>query len=137
MMMKAAKKSRVLGLVLLAVFWSGCSTWQPAFPPGVIPIEEAENEKSLIYPGAFVRINLESGPTIKGTVARVDDQALYLDQSGNYGYEELRIGWIEVASIEVQKPTGTSNVLLITTGVVLGLGMVVLIGLSNTHWPSD
>ncbi len=137
MMRKAAKKSRPIALVLLAVFWSGCSTWQPAFPPGQIPLEQEESPQNSVFSGAFVRINLESGQTIKGTVARTDTEAVYLDKSGNYGYEELRIGWEEIVSVETQKPTGISNVLLITTGVVAGLAMVVLIGLSNMNWPSN
>ncbi len=133
-MMKTAKQSRPIALILLAAFLSGCSTWQPAFPPGDIPREQTDNSHNEIHRGAVVRIKLVSGQTLKGTVARTDREAVYLDKSGNYGYEELRIGWEEMASMEVQKPTGISNVLLITTGVVAGLAMVVLIGMSNMNW---
>nr|MEE4268108.1 hypothetical protein [Candidatus Krumholzibacteria bacterium] len=133
-MMKTARQSRLLAMILLATFLSGCSTWQPAFPPGDIPLDQTENSHNEIHRGAIVRIKLVSGQTIKGTVARTDSEAVYLDKSGNYGYEELRIDWEEMASMEVHKPTGTSNILLTTTGVVAGLVMVVFIGLSNMNW---
>ncbi len=112
-----------LVLSLLAIF-SGCASYMPASVPGRNALGSVEDDVEEVQQGSVVRIRLQSGEAMDGTVERVGDDALYLDRSGNYGFEEQRIEYGRIESIEVERATATSTVLIVISGVALGAAAV-------------
>lgn len=114
--------SALLVAALLA-HTTGCTAYHPAAIPG--DSQQPADEQSIgeVRPGWDVRVILRTGDTLAGRVARVESDALIFDRSGNYGYEEQRVPFAGIESIERKVAAHTAEW---TLGIVVVTSMAII-----------
>ncbi len=94
--------TRVIWLVTLGVFVSGCTTYRPSSFPGAVPETGSGEENPSLSEGDTVRIVLHSGKRVSGKVLWMTMEEIALGSRGNYGDENLVIKVSTIEYIEVR-----------------------------------
>ncbi len=130
-------RTKMLSPLLLALLATGCSAYKPAVLPAAEVVRPGADTQPEVKRGSSVRIGLTSGQLLSGKVARVEEDALFLEKIGNYGYEEQKVLYSEVDSIEVGIATQRGNAIIISlvvaTSVTVALWYAVGNGLSGLN----
>ncbi len=75
--------------------------------------------------GQSARITLVSGEVITGEVTAVTTDSITVGRPGNYGMKKRTAAASEIARIEVEQSTRTTNIVAITVAGVLAVGAFV------------
>jgi len=119
---------RILFLLALLAFMSGCSGFKVAGLPGDIgPEEQRKPDRPLVKLGMIARVGLKSGAQVTGEVLQISETAITLGKVGNYGLEKTVIPIVEIAKIEVEAESDTAVFLVSAVSAVAIATVVVFV----------
>ena len=123
--------NRVIWLVTLCCFVSGCSTYRRVDSPTIVIESDSGDHNDTISSGANLRVTLLTGEVVLGQVVWVTNDEIALSSRGNYGYENRIVKVAEIEFVEVRDQSDSQ----IERRWFLGLGAAavisIFIGLRN------
>ena len=125
--------SRLIWLGVFAFLCCGCATYLPAsFPASGFEGGKAEHQV-VVQPAATVRVTLENGRIVVGTVIRVDEEQLVLagESDGMGMAQEFQTSAIE--TVEVRTVGISDKVMFVSLAGVSAL--IVIVSLSTFEEP--
>ena len=117
---------RLIWLMTLLIFASGCAGYRPATISGTESPEEPRDSENQVEIGSEVKVTKTTGVVVTGEVVQFNDDHLILEISGVNGQEEYRVAYDEIESIKVKK--GSNTVVYVLIGAAIVVVSVVLAG---------
>ena len=118
---RLAKQKMIPVLAVIVIFMGCSSTRIPILPGEVRPQEEKGADYHVLKASDEVKVELKDGRELGGVIVEASADHLVVGQTGNYGYDEIRV---EAESIEkIEWVNGGSAW---PFAIVLSVGAVVL-----------